>query len=178
MLQDIGMAFVVACHQISEILVQRNEDRSALYELSSLPQGLPHELVQVSITNFLRKARHRATLSDTFYNSQKIDAVTDQHKELLRAYCNKGVLRAALDGCEGDSSFEASRGLLDTIFADLCEFYGGIATTFSGTFTVEADFSVLRWEKNGLHKCLSEFRLEGVMLTNQYTKLEELEDTN
>lgn len=130
MLRDIGMAFFVACNRISKILVQKNEDHSALDGPSSLPPVLPHELVQVSATYFLHMARHQATRLETFYDSQKIHAVADQHKELLRAYHNERVIRAALDGSDGTMSFEVSWGLLGTRFPDFCEFCSGVATLF------------------------------------------------
>jgi hypothetical protein len=178
MLKDIGMAFVIACDRISGIVVERNDDNSALNGPSSLPPVLPHELVQMTAAEFLRKARHQAIRLETFYDSLQIDVIADQHKELIRAYRNEPVLRAALDECTGTMSFEAAWGLLGSRFADLCEFCGCIATLFPGTATVEADFSVLRWENDGFRKSLSDFGLEGVMQTKQYTKLEALGDTD
>lgn len=144
MLKDIGMAFVVAYDHISGIVVERKEDNSALNGLSSLSPVMPLELVQKNATELLRKARHQATRLETFYYSQEIDTIADQHKDLIRAYRNGPVIYAALDECTGTMQFSAFWGLLDSRFVDLCEFCGCITTLFPGTTTIEADFVVLR----------------------------------
>jgi hypothetical protein len=55
------------------------------------------------------------------------------------------------------------------------EFCGVLATIFPGTSTVESDFSILRWEKDNFSKSLSDFGLEGVMQSKQWTFLEQFE---
>jgi hypothetical protein len=70
--------------------------------------------------------------------------------------------------------FEVAWGTLAARFPDLAEFCDGIATVFPGTCTVEADFSVLRWEKNRYRKGLSDFGLESVLQTKQYIAIEAL----
>ncbi|CAK9862296.1 unnamed protein product [Sphagnum jensenii] len=60
-------------------------------------------------------------------------------------------------------------------FPNLMEFCGVLATIFPGTSTVKSDFSILRWEKDNFRKSLSDFGLEGVMQSKQWTFLEQFE---
>ena len=50
----------------------------------------------------------------------------------------------------------------------LKEFYGGIATLFPNSTTVEDDFSLLGLEKNQYRKALTDLSLEGVLHSRQF----------
>ena len=174
LLKDIGMAFIMACDCINNIIVERNPDNSASHGPSSLPPVLPHELVKITPAKFLCKARNQSARLESYYSSEQIDVITDQHKELRHAYCSEPTLRSGIDSCDGKTSFDVAWGLLDSRLSDLCEFSGCIATIFPGTSTVESNFSVLQWEKDNFCKSLSDFGLEGVIQTKQYCNLEAL----
>jgi hypothetical protein len=98
-LQDIGMAFIVACDRIQNIVVERNADNSAIHGPSSLPPVLPYELVKISAAEFLRKARNQSARLESYYSIEKLDVIADQHKELLRSYRSEPSLRAGIDSC-------------------------------------------------------------------------------
>ena len=168
LLKDIGMAFIVACNRIDNIVVERNPDNSANHGLSSLPPVLPHELVKITPAEFLRKACNQSALLESYYSAEQIDVIADQHKKLLCAYRSEPTLRSGIDSCYGKTSFDVAWGLLKYCLSNLCEFSGCIATIFPGTSTVESDFLVLQWEKDNFCKSLSDFGLEGVMQTKQY----------
>jgi hypothetical protein len=55
------------------------------------------------------------------------------------------------------------------------EYCGAIATLFSGTSTVESDFSIPRWEKDLFRNRLSNFGLEGVMQAKQFLFIEQFQ---
>ena len=57
-------------------------------------------------------------------------------------------------------------------YPDLEDYCVGVVTVFPGISTVEADFSVLRWEKSSHQKLMSYFSLAGVMQSRQYKCLE------
>jgi hypothetical protein len=175
LLRDIGLVFVVASDQINKISTRRNADNSPFCaDQNSIPPVLPHELVTVSAANFLRCVRKQRERLEYCYPLGQVDAVCNQHKELLRAYRSENVLRAAIESVNNNTLFEVAWGTLAARFPDLAEFCGGIATVFPGTCTVEADFSVLRWEKNRFRKGLSDFGLESVLQTKQYLAIESL----
>lgn len=100
MLQDVGIAFIVACDCITGISVDENANHSALKGFSTLPLFLPYDLVQVFPADFLLKAQHKAFFLETFYGTQQINAIADKHKFLVHVYRNEHVHRAALDECD------------------------------------------------------------------------------
>ena len=53
-------------------------------------------------------------------------------------------------------------------------FCGGIASAFPGTATVEADFSIVKWEKDEFRMSLTNFSLEGILHSKQFEKLAEI----
>jgi len=58
------------------------------------------------------------------------------------------------------SSFKDGWSLLGVRFPNLMDYCKVVMILFLGTNTVESDFFVLRWEKDGYHKAtLSSFRL-------------------
>ncbi|CAN5966279.1 unnamed protein product [Sphagnum jensenii] len=146
---DIASVYVTACDRVSQLSSLRDADNNALANPSSLP--LHH------------------------YSVDHIDVIADEHKLLLHAYRSEPVLKQAIDGLDSQSSFRDGWSLIGSIFPNLMEFCGVLATIFLGTSTVESDFSVLRWEKDNFRKSLSDFGLEGVMQSKQWTFLEQFE---
>jgi hypothetical protein len=65
-------------------------------------------------------------------------------------------------------------GLLGSRFPALFEFAGGLALVFSGTSTMEADFSRLRRKKDIFRHSLSDFGLECVLHAQQHKQLLQL----
>jgi len=56
-------------------------------------------------------------------------------------------------------------------FEPLKLFFGGLATIFPGTVTVESDFSLINWEKDVYRSSLTDFSLEGILHSKQYFEL-------
>ena len=61
-------------------------------------------------------------------------------------------------------------------FNSLKLFCGGIATPFPGTLNVESNFSIVKWEKDGMQMNLSDFSLEGILHAKQCNKTYHLEN--
>jgi hypothetical protein len=59
-------------------------------------------------------------------------------------------------------------------FPLLSKFVGGLVSVFPGTSTVEADFSVIGWEKDDYRTSLTNFSLEGILHCKQYEYLKDL----
>lgn len=57
-------------------------------------------------------------------------------------------------------------------FRTLQWFFGGLATTFPGTATVEGGFSLINWEYDDFYQSLTSFSVEGIIHANQNSKLQ------
>jgi len=94
---------------------------------------------------------------------------------LLIEYQRDTTLQSALDNCDGHTSFETGWSIVDTKkFNVLRDFYGGMASIFSNTTTVELDFSILGWEKDEYGKSLTDLSLEGIIHCKQFELLSAL----
>jgi hypothetical protein len=56
-------------------------------------------------------------------------------------------------------------------FEPLKLFFGGLATIFPGTATVESYFSLINWEKDDYRSSLTDSLLEGILHSKQYFEL-------
>ncbi len=172
---DIALVYVTACDRVSQLSSLRDVNNIALANPSSLPPVLPHDLIKLFAAKFIRRARRHTYRLQHHYSVDHIDVIADEHKLLLHAYRSEPVLKQAIDGLDGQSSFRDGWSLIGSIFPNLMEYCGVLATIFPGTSTVESDFLVLRWEKDNFRKSLSDFGLEGVMQSKQWTFLEQFE---
>ncbi len=172
---DIASVYVTACDHISKLSAYRNENNNPLADLSSFPPVLPHELVKLSVAEFIRKMRRYSYRLEQHYSSEHIDTIADEHKQLLHAYRTEQVLKQSIDALSSQLAFKDGWSLLGRRFPNLMEFCGVIATLIPGTSTVESDFSILRWEKDAFRKSLSDFGLEGVLQAKQWMFIEQFE---
>ncbi|CAK9274757.1 unnamed protein product [Sphagnum jensenii] len=141
----------------------------------SIPPVLPHELVELSAADFIRKIRQHAFRLDHCYSSTQINLVVDEHKTLIHAHRCEPVLKDDIDSLSSNSSFKDCWSLLGARFPNLMEYCGVVATLFPGTSTVESDFLIMRWEKDLFRKHLSNFGLEGVMQAKQFLFIEQFQ---
>ncbi|KAH9554008.1 hypothetical protein CY35_08G042000 [Sphagnum magellanicum] len=135
---------------------------------------LSHELVKFAAAQYICKIRQNAFRLEHRYSTAQIDIIADEHKALIHAYRFELVLKQGIDALFGKSSFKDGWSLLGIQFPNLMDYYGVVATLFPGTSTVESNFSVLRWEKDGYHKALLDFGLEGVLQSKQYFFIQQL----
>ena len=82
-------------------------------------------------------------------------------------------LKNSLDRLSYKSIFADGWKMLVDRYPLLCQFMGGLASVFPGTSTVEADFSVIGWEKNDYRTSLTNFSLEGILHCKQYDDLKD-----
>ena len=54
---------------------------------------------------------------------------------------------------------------------NLLRFAAGLATVMPGTATVEADFSIINYERDSYRSALTNFSLEGILHSRQLEKL-------
>ncbi len=147
----------------------------SMADLGSIPLVLPHELVELSTADFIRKIQQHVFRLDHCYSSTQIDLVADEHKALIHAHRCEPVLKDGIDSLSSSSSFKDGWSLLGAWFPNLMEYCGVVATLFPGTSTVESNFSIMRWEKDLFRKRLSNFGLEGVMQAKQFLFIEQFQ---
>ncbi len=80
-------------------------------------------------------------------------------------------IKAIVQGEKQLSSFAEAWAPLDNHFEQLKRFFGGLATVFPGTATVESDFSLINWEKDDFRSSLTDLSLEGILHCKQYFEL-------
>ncbi|KAH9560589.1 hypothetical protein CY35_06G113300 [Sphagnum magellanicum] len=131
---DIALVYVTACDHIHEISAYQDRNNNAMADPSSIPPVLPHELVELSAADFIRKIQQHAFRLDHCYSSTQIDLIANEHKALIHAHRCEPVLKDDIDLLSSNSSFKD-----------------------------ESDFSILCWEKDLFRKRLLNFGLEGVM---------------
>ncbi len=104
--------------------------------------------------------------------SSSIELIEQDHRDLLRAYRSEPHFASCINGCSSErTSFEQGWAATNGRFEGLREFCGGLATVFPNTSPVEADFSVIGWEKNVYRQSLTDFSLEGILQAKQYKRL-------
>ena len=83
----------------------------------------------------------------------------------------KSSSKTVIDACDCHTSFEDGWKLAQDRFLTLQEFFGGIETAFTGTSTVESDFSIIKWEKDNSRVSLTDLSLEGILHANQFKQM-------
>ena len=171
LVQSIGELVVHVVNDILEIQAERDRTNKAT---DDLPPVLPHQLVKVRGKEFVNiLSNHRKHL-EQFWDEITIDKIERQHNKLLLAYTTESTLKHAIDKCDQNTSFMTGWAIVEGRFNVLKDFCGGIATVFANTASVEADFSLLSWEKDEYRMSLTDLSLEGIMQCKQFEVLSSL----
>ena len=105
----------------------------------------------------------------------ELEIIQEQHRELISVYRNEEPLRNAIENSKSSSSFiDGWKCIGSGRFENLKEFSGGLATVFPGTAIVEADFSIVNYEKNDYRTSLTDLSLEGILHSKQFEMLQGL----
>jgi hypothetical protein len=94
---DIALIYVTACDRIHEIFAYRDRNNNAMADPGSIPPVLPHELIELSAADFIRKIWQHAFRLDHCYSSTQIDIIADEHKALIHAHRCEPVLKDGID---------------------------------------------------------------------------------
>jgi len=172
----IHMIGLLIIHIVDGVLNIQAERDSTNLSTNDLPPVLPHELVKIPGREFTKIVSMHINHLKQVWSEELIDRLELQHRQLLNAYQQESSLKSALNGCDGNTSFESGWSIVKGAcrFNVLMDFCGGIATTFPNTATVESDFSVLGWEKDEYRKSLTDLSLEGIMQCKQFDLMSRL----
>ena len=171
MLHSTSLLFAEGVNGLSNIVVERDTMNEPT---DSLPPVLPHDLLKFRPFDFAQLvALHNVQLKVSL-TDEEIIQINEEFKKLKDAYRREEDLKNSLDRLNYKSSFADGWKMLVDRFPLLCQFMGGLASVFPGTSTVEADFSVIGWEKNDYRTSLTNFSLEGILHCKQYDDLKAL----
>ena len=77
------------------------------------------------------------------WTTTEIDAIEQEHQELVAAYAREQPLQAALKARDEKTTFDEAWGIVKDRYEVLQRFCGGLASVFSGASQVESDFSIV-----------------------------------
>jgi hypothetical protein len=77
-----------------------------MVDLGSIPPLLPHELVKLSVADFIRKIRQHAFRLEHCYSSTQIDFIADEHKALIHLHRCEPMLKDDINSLSSISSFK------------------------------------------------------------------------
>jgi hypothetical protein len=107
-----------------------------------------------------------------------IATLEDEFITLKRIYQHEDAVKNAIDAIQKDDKcWEFEKKCWECVAPRvplLYDFFGGLATVFPGTATVEADFSELKWTKDDFSVSLSGFSLEAKLHSRQYDLIQSL----
>ena len=161
---------------VEAIAPERDSNNNAVQK--KLPGVLPNEIVnkRPQIINALIQTHFNRLRSE--YTVAEIAESEVAFVKLRRRICREeGAVTAAIDAIEGDGmvwKFERCWASVAARVPLLYDFFGGLATVFPGTATVESDFSDVKWTKDEYSHSLSDFSLESKLHARQFDVLQSL----
>lgn len=172
----IGTLFVGLYAGIKGIVATRTSQNSA--SENEVPPVSPHQLVQWRTSELCELLRgHRGRLENAGWSRENIDHIEADHRGLLNAFREESVFKTAVKECSDSSTtFEDGWSLTLGRFEQLRQFCGGLASIFPNTARVEADFSLIGWEKDHYRQSLTDLSLEGILHAKQFDTLRSLSE--
>jgi hypothetical protein len=171
MLKEIG-AFAV--HLIAGLQsVQAERDRMNNASEEEAPPVMPYELVDIRNAVFISSVLNpqQARLL-SFLSAEEIYNIEQDHRDLIYAHQTDAGVRAAIKRMTSTTNFNnAWDSFGANRFRSLRTFCGGLATVFANNASVEADFSILKWEKDEFRTNLIDLSLEGIFQSKQWPML-------
>ena len=170
-LQSVRVIYVDAVAGISNIMVRRDsENRGTM----NYPPVLPKQLLSMSKGSFgdllfEQKPRLSASLSP-----QELLDLEGEFKKFKEKAMMQDGYREFIQAMEDDISFEHAWSTLQHTYPLLAKFFGGLASVFPGTSTVESDFSIIGVEKSDYRQSLTNFSMEGILQCKQFELLERI----
>jgi hypothetical protein len=105
-------------------------------------------------------------------STEDIYSIELNHRALIESYRTEAGMSGIIDQQDPTTSFNGSLdGVGSARFCHLRRFCGGLASVFANSTSVEADFSILKWEKDEFRTCLLDLSLEGIFHSKQWDTL-------
>lgn len=116
-----------------------------------------------------QKDRLRHTFSE-----RDVVKIEEEHFDLRQAFRKEGISSPLAARRNDPGSLKAGWAALVGRLPNLGACACGLATLFPGASTVEAGFSLVKWEKDEFRQQLSNLPLEGILQCKQFGQLQEL----
>jgi hypothetical protein len=109
------------------------------------------------------------------WGQPEIRTMEREFRALKAAYASNPALKEAIDGMDEDKAdFDVAWKVLSGTYANLYEFFGGLATVFPGTSSVESDFSLLKMTSCKHSTNLTDYSLESKLHASQFFNLQRM----
>lgn len=171
-ISSIQLLYVDTVMGIKSITVERDASNRGT---STLPPVLPKGLLNVTRAHFGDLLAHQRIRLGKKLSADKMVALEEEFKAFKnQAYIEEGF-RQNIEMMDDSISFDDAWKPCSARYPLLCMFFGGLASVFPGTSTVESDFSVIGFEKDDYRKSLTNFSLEGILQCKQYELLNRIQ---
>ena len=172
-LKSVAHMFVDLINGVESIQAERDAANDSSDFL--LPPVTPKQLFDTTNRDFsklIQQQRHR--LAHTF-DGWDVDALEEQFNDMKGLLGQNARIKALVENEKPTTPFaEAWAPFDDNKFGLLKRFFGGLASVFPGTATVESNFLLINWEENEYCACLTDFSLKGILHSKQYFELLEV----
>ena len=170
-LQGIIVLYVNSVNGINSISIDRDHMNRPT---QNLPSVRPKDLLLTSRATFnelllLQKERLLHSISE-----MALVELEDEYKAFKMKIRNDTSFLLIIEGMDDMISFDDAWARVGMTESQLCHFFGGLATVFPGTSTVESDFSDIGYEKDDYRTSLTNLSLEGILQCKQFKKLSDL----
>jgi len=166
-LHCVRVMYVDAVVGIKKIMIERDESNVGV---NRLPPVLPSELARMSRAVFNDLFVLQRPRLGAFYSEDELISIGREFKGFLSQLRHEPEFKEMILGQDG-MDFDDAWSLLRKRYPLMCQFFGGLASVFPGTSTVESDFSIIGYEKDDYRQALTNFSLEGVMQCKQFELL-------
>ena len=168
---SLGVMLVDLATGIAMVCPERDSNNEAIHNEPLL--CLPFAFAAFRESDFVHLVIKMRSRLESKWNSSKIDSLEAEHRQLCTAAFSERQFKSMLEEQDDSTSFKkAWGGGLAERFPLLCEFGGGLASTYPGTSRVESDFSILGVEKNAYQTSLMDLSLDGIMHAKQFSELQ------
>jgi hypothetical protein len=171
-IKEITSYAIMLVTGLTGVKAKRDENNQPLDH--DAPPVMPQQLVTLRPTKFIQEVldKYRDRLQK-FWTSDEFEEIEMDHRDLVKMYRDDENMRNVIDKHDVNTLFNDAWDCVPR-FKRLLAFYGGLATIFPNTTSVENDFSILKWELDAFHTALMHQSLEGIMQAKQRAILKQL----
>ena len=157
---------------VDEIVPERDSENNPDQEL---PPTMPKQVMGLRFRDFRELVTsHRLRLEGTNRGGAGVAVLETEFRHLKAAYDSGGPLTDTIDSFDEDKAdFDVAWNHLSETYSNLHDFFGGLATLFPGTPTVEADFSDVKMTSEKHSTNLTDFSLESKLHAKQFLHFQE-----
>lgn len=168
---SLGVSLIELATGVAMIRPERDSQNAEIHD-KPLP-CLPYAFAALREADFVTLVVEMRSRLESKWSASKIDDLEAEGRQLRTAAFSEREFKSVLEQKDNSMSFEQgwSGGLAER-FPFLCDFGGGLASTYPGTSRVESDFSILRVEKSAYRTSLMDLSLDIIMHAKPFKELQ------